>query len=116
MAAIRASRAVQYMERAKKFKALWREVKAERDAEMSDNARLRWLAGWLCQCEELCHWYDYFRCHPMMYDQVNWRQVAHIEAYATRHQAFEDIRAALEGRPDFEMDSAALAQPEKGGV
>ncbi len=88
-------------------------LKIEKDrAEKAEarEARLRWMAGWLCQCEELCHWYDYFRCHPMMYEQVNWRQDAHIEAYATRHQAFEDISSALEGRPDFDEARTALAQ------
>lgn len=57
--------------------------------------RLRELMDWVCQCEEVCHWYDFFKVHPMQHAAVNWRQSAHIEAYSSRHNAFAEAREAL---------------------
>ena len=60
---------------------------------------LRFDLDWLCQCEDLCHWYDYFKCHPLMWKSVKYTQSAHIEAYGTRHAAFEAARKKLEDAP-----------------
>ena len=51
---------------------------------------------WICQCEALCHWYDYFKCHPLLWKQAKYSLDAHCEAYATRHAAFEAAHAKKE--------------------